>query len=176
MINEVIKKNGINFGVIIGITSAFITASIYAIDLNLFVSWWFGLIGLAINLTIAIILLSKTKKQLNGVYTFKEAFTTYFIAAVIGILISTLFNILLFNVIDPGAKETVSELLIKYTAGFMQKMGTPASIINENIAKMKEHNSFSTIELIKGCAFSIVFSAVFGLILAAFFKSKTRQE
>ncbi|TDW47343.1 uncharacterized protein DUF4199 [Flavobacterium sp. 270] len=176
MINEVIKKNGINYGVIIGITSAFVTASIYAIDLNLFVSWWVGLVGIVINLTIAIILLSKTKKELQGVFSFKDAFTTYFIAAVIGVLISTLFNILLFNVIDPAAKDTVSELMIRYTAGIMQKMGAPASVINENIAKMKLNNPFSTIELIKGCAFSIIFCAIFGLILAAFFKSKTTQE
>ncbi|MEZ0131134.1 DUF4199 domain-containing protein, partial [Flavobacterium sp. LBUM151] len=55
---------------------------------------------------------------------FKDAFTTYFIAAVTGILISTLFNILLFNVIDPGAKDTLSEIMIKYTVGMLQKFGT----------------------------------------------------
>lgn len=106
MINEVIKKNGITYGVMIGIASTLITATIYAIDLNLFTAWWMGLIGIAISLTISIILLSKTKKELNGIFPFKEAFTTYFIATVIGILISTTFNIILFNVIDP-AKEKI---------------------------------------------------------------------
>lgn len=176
MINEVIKKNGVTFGVIIGVASALITATIYAVDLNLFTSWWLGLIGLAISLTLSIILLSKTKKELHGIFTFKEAFTTYFIAAVIGILISVLFNILLFNVIDPGAKETVSELLIKYTVGLMQKFGSPASVINETIEKMKLSNPYSTVELLKGSVISIVVSSVFGLIFAAFFKSKTTQE
>lgn len=176
MINEVIKKNGITYGVMIGIASALITATIYAVDLNLFTAWWMGLLGIAISLTISIILLSKTKKDLNGVFSFKEAFTTYFIAAVIGILISTFFNIILFNVIDPGAKDTLSELMIKYTVGMMQKFGTPASAINETIAKMKLSNPYSTLELIKGSVFAIVISAIFGLIFAAFFKSKTTQE
>ncbi|MRX38277.1 DUF4199 family protein [Flavobacterium sp. LC2016-23] len=176
MINEVIKKNGITFGVMIGIASALVTATIYAIDLNLFTSWWMGLIGIAISLTLSIILLSKTKRELNGIFPFKEAFTTYFIAAVIGILISTFFNIILFNVIDPGAKDTLSELIIKYTVGMMQKFGTPASAINETIAKMKLSNPYSTIELLKGSVFAIVVSSIFGLIFAAFFKSKTTQE
>lgn len=176
MINEVIKKNGITYGVMIGIASALITATIYAVDLNLFTAWWVGLVGIAISLTISILLLSKTKKDLNGIFPFKDAFTTYFIAAVIGILISTLFNILLFNVIDPGAKETVHELVIKYTVEMMQKFGSPASVINETIAKMKLNNPYSTFELLKGSAFAIVISSVFGLIFAAFFKSKSTQE
>jgi len=176
MINEVIKKNGITYGVMIGIASALVTATIYAIDLNLFTSWWVGLVGIAISLTLSIILLSKTKKELKGFFTFKEAFTTYFIAALIGILISTFFNILLFNVIDPSAKETLNELVIKYTANMMQKFGSPASVINETIDKMKLSNPYSTIELLKGSVFAIVISSIFGLIFAAFFKSKTTQE
>ncbi|QSW87671.1 MULTISPECIES: DUF4199 domain-containing protein [Flavobacterium] len=176
MINEVIKKNGITYGVIIGVASALVTAIIYSVDLNLFTAWWMGLIGIAISITLSIILLSKTKKELNGVFSFKDAFTTYFIAAVIGILISTCFNIVLFNFVDPAAKDALSEIMIKYTVGMMQKFGAPASSINETIDKMKETNPYSTFELLKGSIFAMVFSAIFGLIFAAFFKSKTTQE
>jgi hypothetical protein len=176
MINEVIKKNGITYGVIIGIASALVTATIYAVDLKLFTSWWVGILGIIVSLTLSIMLLAKTKKEINGVFSFKDAFTTYFIAAVIGILISTAFNILLFNVIDPEAKETLNELVMKYTVEMLQKFGTPASAINETIENMKTNNPYSTLELLKGSAFSIVISSIFGLIFAAFFKSKTSQE
>lgn len=57
----------------------------------------------------------------------------------------------------------------------MEKFNSPAAAINEVIAKMKESNPFSTIELIKGSASSIVFSSIFGLIMAAFFKSKSQE-
>jgi hypothetical protein len=131
---------------------------------------------MATYLIIGIVLLSKTKKELNGVFPFKEAFTTYFIAAVIGILISTSFNIILFNFIDPAAKDTLKELTIKYTISMMQKFGTPASAINEAIAKLKENDPYSIVELLKGSVFSIVFSSIFGLIMAAFFKSKSISQ
>lgn len=174
--NEIIKKNGVSYGIITGVVSALITTAIYSIDLNLFTKWWLGIIIFLIYITIGIVLLSKTKKELKGIFSFKEAFTTYFISAVIGILISVGFNILLFNVIDPSAKDTLSDITIKYTVETMEKFGAPSSAINEAVKKMQESNPYSTLELIKGSAFSIAGSALFGLLLALIFKSKPTQE
>jgi hypothetical protein len=175
MINEIIKRNGITFGVLTGILSALITATIYAVDLNLFVSWWVGVISISIYLVLGIVLLSKTKKELKGIFLFKEAFTTYFICAVIAILIGTTFNILLFNVIDPSAQDTLKEITLKNTIAMMEKFNSPPAAINDVISKMKDSNPFSTIELLKGSVSSIVFSSIFGLLMAAFFKSKSQE-
>lgn len=174
--NEIIKRNGISYGIITGVVSALITTAIYAIDLNLFTKWWLGITIFLVYITIGIVLLSKTKKELKGIFSFKEAFTTYFISAVIGVLISVCFNILLFNIIDPSVKDTLNEITIKYTAETMQKFGAPSAAINEAVKKMQETNPYSTIELIKGSVFSIVGSALFGLLLALIFKSKPSQE
>ena len=169
MINETIKKNGLTFGVLSGIVSALITSTIYAIDLNLFVSWWIGVVSMVIYLIISVVLLTKTKKEMNGIFVFKDAFTTYFISAVVGTVIGTLFNILLFNVIDPSLQDTLKEITIKNAVAMMQKFNSPAAAINEMIAKMQENNPYSVVELLKGSVFSIVFSSIIGLIMAAFF-------
>ena len=176
MINETIKKNGLTFGVLSGIVSALITSTIYAIDLNLFVSWWIGIVSMVIYLTISIVLLTKTKKEMNGIFVFKDAFTTYFISAVIGTLIGTLFNILLFNVIDPSAKDTLQELTIKSTVNMMKKFNAPASEIKKAVVNLKESNQFSISGALRSSVFSIIFSAFFGLILAAIFKTPNKQE
>lgn len=174
--NEIIKKNGITYGIITGVVSALITAAIYAIDLNLFVKWWLGIMIFAIYITIGIVLLSKTKKELKGIFSFKEAFTTYFLSSVIGIVISVGFSILLFNVIDPSAKDSLNEIIMKYTSETMEKFGAPSSAINEAVKKMQETNPYSTIEQLKGSIYSVAGSALFGLILALIFKSKPSQE
>jgi hypothetical protein len=174
--NEIIKKNGISYGIITGVVSALITTLIYSIDLKLFTSMWVGFASIAIYITIGVVLLSKTKKELKGVFPFKDAFTTYFISAVVGILISVVFNIILFNFIDPSAKESIKELSIKYAVEMMEKFNTPSSAINEAVKKLQENDQFSIIELLKGSVFSIVFSALFGLLLALIFKSKPSQE
>lgn len=171
--NEIIKKNGITFGIVTGLFSVLVTTLIYVIDLKLFTAWWLGLLNIAIYIAIGIYLLVKTKKELKGIFPFKDAFTTYFISAVIGIIISVAFNIILFNFIDPGAKETIKELTIKFAVEMMEKFDTPREAVNQAIKEMQATDNYSIGQLLKGSVFGILFSAIFGLILAAIFKSKS---
>ena len=176
MINEIIKKNGITYGTIIGAILSLITAFMYAVDIELFIAWWTTLLSFSVFMILQIILLSKTKKELNGILSFKDAFTTYFIATVIGLLISVAFKIILFNFIDPSVKETLLDLTIKYLISTSEKFGVPASSLNETVAKLKEIDQFSIGEQLKGYVTYIFFSAILGLVMAAFFKSKSTQE
>jgi hypothetical protein len=123
-----------------------------------------------VYIVIGCVLLAKTKKDLGGFMSFKEGFTTYFISALIGIAISVIFNILLFNVIDPEAAVTLKEMTLKSTADMMKNFGAPTSEIKKAIEKMESYDQFSTLEQLKGSIWSIVGAAIFGLILAAIFK------
>ena len=156
--NEIIKKNGINFGIITGVISVLITSSVYIIDLSLMTKWWLGLSILAIYIVVGCVLF------------FKEGFTTYFISALIGVAISVLFNILLFNFIDPEAAVTLKEMTLKSTAEMMRNFGAPTSEIKKAVEKLENYDQFSALEQLKGSIWSIVGSAIFGLILAAIFK------
>jgi hypothetical protein len=168
--NEIIKKNGINFGIITGAISVLITSSVYLIDLSLLTKWWLGLSILLIYIAVGCVLLVRTKKDLGGYMSFKEGFTTYFISALIGVAISVVFNILLFNFIDPEAAVTLKEMTLQSTAEMMKKFGAPTSEIKKAVEKLESYDQFSALEQLKGSIWSIVGSAVFGLILAAIFK------
>ena len=128
----------------------------------------------AIAITIGFVLVSKTKKQM-GTMTFKEGFTVYFLAALIGTFISKIYEYILFNFIDTEAKETIKEITMKYTAEMMEKFGTPAAAVNEAMQKMAETDNYSIGNVLFGLAIGLVFQAIFGLILAAIFKSKSSQ-
>lgn len=173
--NEIIKKNGVTFGLISGLASILITTLVYVLDVQLFLSGWITFLKVVVFTTIAIILLNKTKKQLNNIFPFKEAFTTYFISAAIGILIATLFEIVLFNFIDPSLKETIKEMSIKFTVNLLEKIGAKASDINKAVAEMQKTDQFSFGQLIQGMFIYYIFAAIYGLILAAIFKSKSNQ-
>lgn len=174
--NEIIKKNGITYGVLLGVFSILITTIIYTVDLQLFTNMWLGMITMVIYIIIGATLVSRTKKQLGGIISFKEAFTVYFIAAIIGSTLSVLFNIVLFNYVDPAAKDTIRELTIKYSVEMLQKFGTPASTINESVDQMQKTDNYSPSNLLLGLVFSFAFSALFGLVLALIFKSKSPQN
>ncbi|KAF2081356.1 DUF4199 domain-containing protein [Flavobacterium sharifuzzamanii] len=176
MINEVIKKNGITYGIVAGVVSVLITSIIYSTDIKLFTAWWVTIMSLVIYIALSITLIVKTKKEINSFFSFKDTFTTYFIFAVIAILISAVFNIILFNFIDPPLKETIKEMTLKYMADMMQKMDAPAAKINEALQKIKDSDQLSIGGILKGSASNLLVSSIFGLILAAFFKSKSTQE
>lgn len=175
MINEIIKKNGVTYGIITAIISVFSTTIMYSIDLNLFVNMWIGFSLIGLYLIIGIFLLFNTKKDLKGNLSFKEGFTTYFISALIGVTVSTVFSILLFNFIDTDARDQISELFIKSQVKMMQNFGAPPKAINEMIIQLKENSQFSFQGLITGFFQSMLGSIIFGLILAAFFKSKSQE-
>lgn len=174
--NAIFKKNAINFGVISGIFGVLVTTLMYLIDLKLFVNMWIGFGMIAIYITIGCVLLSKSKKDNQGIMTFKEGFSTYFLSALIGILISTAFNIVLFNYIDTNARETVTEHLLDMQVGMMQKFGARQQDINEAIVKIKESSQFSVKGQLFGICQALVGTIIFGLILAAIFKSKSPSE
>lgn len=174
--NEIIKKNGITFGIYAGVFSIAFTSFMYLYDINLFTSMWVGSIKILVFVAIAIILLNKTKKELNNSFSFKEAFTTYFICFLICILLATIFELLLFNVIDPGAKDTIQENLIDFQVNMMRKMGTPTSKIKEVVEEMSKVNQYDIFQILKGSAIVIGMSSLFGLIFAAIFKSKPKDQ
>ena len=95
--NEIIKKNGIKFGVISGLFSVFYIISMYVVDYNLFINIWLGVTVMLVFLAIGVFQLIELRKSLGSFMTFKEGFTGYFIAALIGILISTSFSIVLLT-------------------------------------------------------------------------------
>ncbi|MCG9791124.1 DUF4199 domain-containing protein [Flavobacterium algicola] len=173
MVNEIIKKNSITYGVITGITLSFITTIMYAVNLELFIAWWTTLLSFSVFIIIPAIMLVKTKNDLNNIFPFKEAFTAYFITALIGLIISVGFKMVLFNIIDPTIKSSLLELTINYLKSTSTKFGVPESSLNEMIANLRKTDPFSIVEQLKGSVVNLFFCAILGLIMAAFFKSKT---
>lgn len=176
MISQIIKRNGINYGVVTGIVLSLIAAAVYAIDIELFLSFWTTLLSLSAFIIITVILLMQTKKQVNNQLSFKEAFTAYFICSLIGIALLVGFKILLFNVIDPSLKDTLLELTVKYLKDTSNKYGVSASTLNEMITNLRKNDPFSIAEQLKGGFINLFFACILGLIMAFIFKTKNTSQ
>lgn len=174
--NEIIKKNGINFGVILGLLSVLITASMYVVDINLFISTWITFVKLLLFGGISIYMFSKVKMEMKGMMTLKEGFTSYFIAILIGIGIGTIFEIILFNYIDPSLKDTIKEMTLKHSVEIFKKLGMPRTELNKAIKAIQEADQFSIGQFIKGFFIYISIASIFGLILSAIFKTKSSNQ
>lgn len=174
--NEIIKKNGITYGIYAATVFVGMLVLMYLIDLNLFTKWYIGVFQFLVILVLGILVVKRSKTDLNNFISFKDAFTAFFVMIVIGLLANTLVSILIFNVIDPGAKEVIMEHLLVYTKEMLEKFNSPASVIKETLSEMKKQDNFSISKQATGFIFTLLFYSIIGLILAAIFKSKSQEN
>ena len=173
---EALRKNSINFGLILGVFLVVMTTIIYAVNINLFTSTWIGIVNILIISGFGIFAVLKYKKNIGGFITFKESFTGFFITVVIGFIISTLFSILLFNFIDPEAKAILTENIINYTVEMMQKFGAKPADLNKMIEEMRNTDSFGVMGQLKGFAFNTILYSIIGLIASLILKKDKPQS
>lgn len=171
-----VKKNGLTYGVILGVILLLITTSMYIIDLSLFTNTWVGIINFIIIVGIGIYCSITSKKLLRGMMSYKNAFMSFMLPIIIGIAIYVFFNIILFNVIDTEAKDVLTENVIMKTKEMMAKFKVPASDINKAIAEIENTDNFGALAQFKSYFFQIAFYAVLGLLVALIFKTPTNRE
>lgn len=175
--NEIIKKNGINFGIILGIVGVLSQMIVYilggitkenAITGSIIqIVFWLAYLG------IRIIQCNNTKKGMNGLITFKEVFTTLTITITIGILISQTFTFLLNNYIDAEYGKTMNDFMNEQQIVAQNAMKSFTKVSNEDLQQLANTNNFSIIKILQGTAMAFLISSIMNLILAAIFKSKT---
>jgi ABC-type multidrug transport system fused ATPase/permease subunit len=191
MKNESKKSNtSVVLGLILGFILALITVYGYAFNSAIF----FSLIALAIillsPLILGIISSVKAKKANGGFITLKNALKNFVITLFVGMLISTLVSILIFNVIDPEFKEVVKKVQVDgyekikdRTISSMYERNTPEETIEKTEAgfekaleKMRSGNQFSIGKQIQGFLMMVGAYMFIGLIVAAIIKKKNPQE
>lgn len=173
---EALRKNSLNFGLFLGVFLVVLTTLIYSIDISLFTSSWIGIVNVVIITGFGVVASTKYKKSIGGFITFKEVFTSFFITVALGFFISTLFSILLFNVIDPNAKAIITENIIKYSVEMMEKFGTKAADVNKMVEEMQKSDSFGPLGQLKGFAFNLIVYSIIGLITALIIKRDRPQS
>lgn len=168
--NEAVKSAASKYGPIIAAIGIAYTLLAYLIDMHLMVNMWAGISLWLINFVLLIIAVSTAKKMMDGFISFKLAFSTFLLTFVLASLLTTVFAILLFGVVDTEAADQLQKLTIETSVSFMEKFGTPESEIEKQVAAMEENNQFSALNQVRGFFMGVVFYAIIGLIVAAVMK------
>lgn len=167
-----LRKSAINYGLYIGVILSAFTIIGYIVDLTILTKWWLGLILFLVILALGIVSVAKGKSILGGFMSFKQAFTSWFLTIVVGLVISTTVNILIFNIVDPEAAEILKEMTIESAVSMMENFNAPQSEIDKAVADMENDNQFGAVNLLKSLVYQFLFYAVIGLIVAAVMKKK----
>lgn len=168
--NEVLKSNGIKYGVITGIIAVLGQVLLYILGNESYKSPIIGIVLGIIYWIVRIFQSIDTKKQMKGIITFKESFTTLFICILIGISISSIFNYVFLNfIVESSYRDDFNTFLNLSKLELYKAMGKSSSELKE----VATTDNFSIAEIGLASIFSIIVSSIFNLILAAIFKSKT---
>lgn len=161
------------YGVYLGIASILISVLVYVIDLELYSKWYLTLINFIIVLAIGIMAVKKAKSlDTDPYFSFKTAFSAFFIPVMLGSLISIIFTGILFNFIDPEAAVYVQEITMEASRQMMESFGAQPAQIEEALAQQEGNNPFSWKNLAMGFAFTIVLYGILSLIIALIFREK----
>ncbi len=159
------KKFGTRFGIYMGIIGVLYSVIIWAIDEALFIElWWLSILLFLVALGFFVAAQVQTKKALGGYASFREVFSAFMIGAIVYMAISTIFGLLLFQIIDPDLGPRIKEKTIVFTIERLESMNLPEEAIDEQLAKMEEQDQYSVMGQLKSFLIGTIFFAVVGAI------------
>lgn len=165
------KSSAINLGLYFGGFLALTTLLAYGFYMDLFTKWWYGIGMMLIIIIVGIYSAVKSRSAQDGFISFKDAFATYFIPIAIGMIISTIIGIVIFNYVDPEAAITLKENIINTTVEMMRNFGAPEDSVAKTVEQLEaEENMFSIGNQVWGLAKQLIGFSVVGLIVALIIK------
>lgn len=171
-------RSAATFGVILGILGIAVSLIIYIIDVGLFANIWVGIVMLVVSLALVIYGGTQFRGESGGYLSFGKAFTYSFIVFAVGGLLGVTFNILLFNVIDPGAKEIVIDASLENAEKMAERFGATGDTLDQAMEDAEERtvDSYTPVGQIKGYFFALIIYAIFSLISGAIIKRKEPES
>lgn len=169
------SQHSIKWGAILGLISIIIALVIYIIDITLLAKSGVGLVSLGISIAILIYAGRDYRSKLGGYMSFKESFLHAFVVLVVSGFLSVLFNILLYNVIDPSIVPILVEAQMTNTMQAMEAFGGGSTEMMDGMAE-EFKNSFTVIGQAKAFLWLLIFYAIGALIVGAINKKKNKEE
>ena len=163
------KNLSIEIGYKLGGILALSTILVYAIDFKLFLNPWVG-IGFFIITVVAGVYSTIQSRKINNGASFKQAFTSYFIAVAVGYLLGNLTTILVFVIIDPEAAKVLDEEMLIMTKEMLEGFGMSSDMIALSMDEASKKSNFSLSSIAMQYVGNLVFFSLIGLLTSLIFK------
>ena len=167
-------KNALKPGALLGLINIVIALLIYIIEPTLMVKWWFGLIILVLNVGLVIYFGLDFRKLNGNVLSFKSAFLYCLTIFVFAGILGTIFNIVLFNIVDVELSTLLADATVQQTEQMMRGFGASEDQIDESLPGLKEDTilRFTILGQLKTFGWTLLFYLVLALIVGAIAKRK----
>ena len=173
-----IYNHAIRFGIILGVISIVCVILSYVIDLSFMASFKFIGLMLVVGLGITIYAGINYRNEIGGYLPYSKAFIHGMLVLAISGLVSTVFNIVLYTVIDPELPQKLTDAVIENTEQMMQRFGAPQEGIDEATEKMRGElpANFAPAGLAFGYVKALIWYAIIAAITSLFVRKNEPVE
>ncbi|MFT5617184.1 MAG: hypothetical protein ACI85I_000400 [Arenicella sp.] len=116
------------------------------------------------------------RKDNGGYFSFGEAFKYVFITAIVGTVISFVFQYVLYGIIDPSYYTQVGEMALEKIGEMYESMGMDQEQIDAAMEQAKGSMGYSIKNVLIGLGGTSVFYAVVAAIIGAIIKKQNPEE
>ena len=169
---DILQTNWAKYGIYYGVISILIQLiSFYVVPINIWLQMLVGIIIMCVTFYLAG---KEERNDKGGVLTYGEALKTTFLTGFVGLVISTLFLIILIQLVDPGLVEKLTQMSMDAARGMMESFGMPEDQMAEALEKAEEDaaNSFTPVRQL----INIFTGSIMVLIVAAIMSIFIKKE
>lgn len=159
-------NHAIRWSLIIGLISGVLSLLLYAVDYTLLADWKVGIFSLIIFIGLTVYAGINYRNEVGPYLAFGKAYQHGFIVFALSGLISTVVNLLLFQVIDTELAGKVTEAALENTAAMMANFGAQEDQIDKTLEETRKSMAagYTVFGQIKSYGIMLIVSAVLALI------------
>jgi hypothetical protein len=150
----------------------------YLIGVEALVGWPLGM-AQSLLIVITMIVVSRAiRADEDGIIIFSRLLGHIMIAVICLLASSIVFNLVLFNFIDPGLIDTVADITLERVEGMMGSFVLDADLLEETLSEteLQIRKGYTLYGSLVGLFYSSVFWSLLALIVAAIFKRSPENK
>lgn len=169
--NNALAKDAFKMGAFFGLIQIVITMLLYIMGVEYMVKWWVGISVIILIIALLIYGGLKWRKSNDNVAPYGKMFLYIWLTYIATFAVSGVFNIILYNVIDPDLASNMKEAVIDMTTGMMESFGAPEEALDQTMAEFDSfEEKFSVMGQLQSTFFAFLWGALLAAILALFLK------
>ena len=173
-INQLVWQHG----GLAALISVILSLVAYIIGVEALVGWPLGM-AQSLLIVITMVVVSRAiRTDEDGIINFSRLLGHIMIAVVCLLASSIVFNLVLFNLIDPGLIDTVADITLERVEGMMGSFGLEADLLEETLVEteLQIRKGYTLSGSIVGLFYGSVFWGLLALIVAAIFKRSPENK
>lgn len=171
-------NHAVKYGVILGGVSITLVIILYVVDFSLMAGFKFLGLMLVVGLGMVIYAGINYRNEIGGFMPYGKAFLHGLAVLAISGIISTLFNIVLYTVVDTELAQKMTDVVIQNTEEMMAGFGAPQSTIDQTSEGMRTEmpKQFTMGGFMLSYLQALIFYCIIAVITSLFVRKNVPME